>query len=160
MIDKVFQIVKNQIMVLNSGIFIHRVMQDETKANILIYAEYTRNILNESILLKLSPGQTLSIDYKPFIPALYYSFTECQNSQKMESLVLAFEIMSYINLLLSLFSCKIVGLELFGVLQLAYFSLSSHTFLNIYLGPLVKLRAMNGINVGLVKEHGNVPPAM
>lgn len=43
----------------------------------------------------------------------------------------------YSVLLASLLSCKIVGLELFGVLQLSYFSLAEHSFLNVYLAPLL-----------------------
>jgi hypothetical protein len=36
-------------------------------------------------------------------------------------------IMSYMILFVSIFSGKIVGLELFGVLQIAYFSLADHS---------------------------------
>lgn len=75
----------------------------------------------------------------------------------MENLVLSYEIVSYVTLLFSLLSCKIVGLELFGVLQLAYFSLSEHTFLNVYLAPLTSLKMMNGLNVGIGHESGEVP---
>lgn len=75
----------------------------------------------------------------------------------MENLVLSYEIVSYVALLFSLLSCKIVGLELFGVLQLAYFSLSEHTFLNVYLAPLTSLKMMNGLNVGIGHESGEVP---
>ncbi len=41
---------------------------------------------------------------------------------------------------MSLFSCKIVGLELFGVLQLSYFTIASHNFINVYLSPMLKLK--------------------
>ena len=50
-----------------------------------------------------------------------------------------------------IFSCKIVGLELFGVLQLAYFTLSSHDFLNLYLSPLISFKTFNGLNLKLVQ---------
>ena len=63
---------------------------------------------------------------------------------------MVYQIASYATLLFSLLSCKIVGLELFGVMQLAYFSLSSHDFINIYLGPLKNMKLSNGLNLGLV----------
>jgi hypothetical protein len=68
--------------------------------------------------------------------------------------------MGYAVMLLSLISCKIVGLELFGVLQLAYFSLSSYDFMSIYLNPLTQFRMFNGLNLGFVKENGSLPPSL
>ena len=62
----------------------------------------------------------------------------------------ALQIISYVILFLSLFSCKIIGLELLGVLQLAYFSLGSYDFLNLYLEPMTKCKIFNGINIKLV----------
>ena len=53
---------------------------------------------------------------------------------------------------LSLISIKIVGLELFGVLQLAYFNLSDHDFINLYLSPLLSWRFLNGFNLNLGSE--------
>ena len=46
-------------------------------------------------------------------------------------------------------SCKIVGLEMFGVLQLAYFDLAHHDFFNIALSPLANFKSFNGINLSL-----------
>lgn len=65
----------------------------------------------------------------------------------------AAEYISYGLLIASLLSCKIVGLELFGVLQLSYFTLSSHSFLNIYLQPLTKFRTFNGLNINFTPEN-------
>lgn len=46
-------------------------------------------------------------------------------------------------------SNKINGLELFGVLQLAYFSVSSHySDINMYIYPIIGLKASNGANFG------------
>jgi hypothetical protein len=42
----------------------------------------------------------------------------------MKNVAVAIEVMGFFVLVLSLLSCKIVGLELFGVLQLSYFALS------------------------------------
>ena len=49
-------------------------------------------------------------------------------------------------------SAKIVGLELFGVLQLAYFTLPSHGSLDIYLEPLTYFKISNGFNSHLQDE--------
>lgn len=59
------------------------------------------------------------------------------------------EIISYVMLVISILSCKIVGLELFGVLQLAYFSLNQNQFLNVYLLALTKFKSFNGLNIEL-----------
>lgn len=62
---------------------------------------------------------------------------------------MAYQIISYVTMLFSLLNCKIIGLELFGVLQLAYFSISNHDFVNIYLGPLKYMKLSNGFNLKL-----------
>lgn len=46
------------------------------------------------------------------------------------------------------FSYKIIGLELFGVLQLAYFSVSQHyNDINLYIYQLSGLKISNGANI-------------
>ena len=47
----------------------------------------------------------------------------------------------------SLISVKIVGLELFGVLQLAYLNLADNSYVNLYLSPLLDWRYLNGYNI-------------
>ena len=49
-------------------------------------------------------------------------------------------------------SAKIIGLEMFGVLQLSYFTLASHGNLDIYLEPLVGFKLFNGLNLNLEEE--------
>jgi hypothetical protein len=61
------------------------------------------------------------------------------------------QIISYIVLFLSLLSKKIIGLELFGVLQLAYFALSSHSYFDMYLSPLASFGSFNGLNLKLMQ---------
>lgn len=51
-----------------------------------------------------------------------------------------------------------MGLELFGVLQVAYFSLGSQDWLNIYLEPLTQFRSFNGLNIVLFTDEGQLPP--
>ena len=58
----------------------------------------------------------------------------------------------------SVFVGKIVGLELIGVLQLAYFVLAQQENVNIMLEPFMKLGQMNGVNINLIKnEKKNMP---
>ena len=55
--------------------------------------------------------------------------------------------LSYITMGVSLFSGKIVGLELFGVLQVAFFSLAHQPSVNLFLSPLLDWRYVNGYNL-------------
>lgn len=51
------------------------------------------------------------------------------------------------------FSYKIIGLELFGVLQLAYFSVSQHyNDINLYIYQLSGLKISNGANIPIFDE--------
>lgn len=52
-------------------------------------------------------------------------------------------------MLLSALPCKIVGLELFGVLQLAFISLGSLDNINLMQSPLKRLKATNGLNLDI-----------
>ena len=70
------------------------------------------------------------------------------------------QIISYAILIVSILSCKIVGLELFGVLQLSYFTLSSHSFLNVYLAPLTKFKTFNGLNLDITSETAKLPDSI
>lgn len=53
---------------------------------------------------------------------------------------------SYGVLALSALPCKIVGLQLFGVLQLAFFSSGSMNNVNVLMAPLLSLKIVNGLN--------------
>ena len=48
--------------------------------------------------------------------------------------------------------CKIIGLELFGVLQLAFISLGSLDNINLMQSPLKRLKATNGLNLDLGED--------
>ena len=67
----------------------------------------------------------------------------------MEAYMTAVEIISYILLLFSLLSCKIVGLEMFGLLQLLYIDLATQTFLTLYSFPFTKFGLFNGLSISL-----------
>lgn len=50
---------------------------------------------------------------------------------------------------MSMLPCKIVGLELIGVLQLAFFAMGSIDSVNIMLTPLLGMKGVNGLNIGM-----------
>ena len=58
------------------------------------------------------------------------------------------EIGSYVFLFLSIIlSCKIVGLEMMGILQLLYFDMAFYDFINLYVEPFLSLKSVNGLNL-------------
>ena len=64
----------------------------------------------------------------------------------------AFKITGWVFMIISILNCKIVGLELGGLLQLAYFALADYDFFPLYLAPMVKLKVMNGLNIAFFKR--------
>ena len=56
---------------------------------------------------------------------------------------------SYGTLLISALPCKIVGLELFGVLQLSFLSLGSYDYMNPLVSSFTKLSLSNGLRLKL-----------
>ena len=55
-------------------------------------------------------------------------------------------------LILGVISAKIIGLELFALLQISYFNLSNHGMANVNLFPLSAFKILNGFNILLVEE--------
>ena len=62
---------------------------------------------------------------------------------------------AYIGLAFSLFSMKIAGLEMFGLVQLNYFILSDYDYINPLMIGMLGRKEVNGINVD-DKEKGNL----
>ena len=59
------------------------------------------------------------------------------------------EKISYGLLFVSVLPGKIVGLEMFGVLQLAFITLANVDQVNLLLSPLMKMKGLNGYNADL-----------
>lgn len=87
----------------------------------------------------------------PRQPALY-SPDECIKTKPIRNLLLSSLIMTSLMTLVGIGSAKIIGLEMFGVLQLSYFTLASHGNLDIYLEPLVGFKLFNGLNLNIEEE--------
>ncbi len=68
---------------------------------------------------------------------VYYPPSDCETKKNMRGLAKAAQYASYGTLALSALPCKIVGLELFGVLQLAYITTGNMDNINTMLTPLM-----------------------
>lgn len=55
---------------------------------------------------------------------------------------------------LGLLTDKVIGIELFGVLQLAHLVIADMTFVMPQLSPLMNLSMVNGFNPSLTEDKG------
>ena len=129
---------------------------DHETGTIIIDASYSGDLSTRTITFFYATNSDVLL-FNPLVPALYYSEEECQGAEQAEQLISAMVYTSYGVLLISLLSKKIVGLELFGVLQLAFFDLADYDFMNIYLAPLAKFGMLNGLNIQHHDENGQLP---
>lgn len=77
----------------------------------------------------------------------------CKSSSEMKKLAQAIEYGSYGVMAASVLPAKIVGLELMGVVQLAFFSLGSIDNVNILMSPMMGMKGINGFSMNM----GNDP---
>lgn len=129
----------NSFKVANEGVVIvERTFSDGT---FTLSAKYKRNLIDEDIVLEYTSaiGQPLSksVSMEAFLPLVLYDEEHCQVEASTKRFLFGAQVMAYVILVSSIvfpfLSCKIVGLELFGLLQLSYFALSSQKYLNSYL---------------------------
>jgi hypothetical protein len=80
------------------------------------------------------------------LPAVYYNNTIYQNTKQISIAFQASAYISYAILGIGLICDKIVGVELFGVLQLAYLSMSNLKYVQPLLPPLMNMLLVNGYN--------------
>jgi hypothetical protein len=83
----------------------------------------------------------------------------CSGVKSTEQLLEAQAGIGYLGLLLSLFSCKIIGLEMFGVLQLSYFSLSNYDYVPPALMGVLQRKEVNGLNIQTNSASDNNIPS-
>lgn len=62
---------------------------------------------------------------------------------------MAAQVLSYIIFVGGLFSNKIIGLELMGVLQISFLILADLKLVNPLLAPLLTMKSLNGFNIAL-----------
>ena len=81
------------------------------------------------------------------VPLRYIESDVCSKKTAINQYINAIEYTSYGVLVLSALPAKIVGLELFGVLQVSFLSLASMDELNPLMSSLTKLSPTNGFNI-------------
>lgn len=82
----------------------------------------------------------------PRQPALY-STEECIKTKPIHNLLIAALALTCLMTLMGIRTYKIIGLEMLGVLQLAYFTLASHPHVDIFIEPLIDFKLFNGFNL-------------
>jgi hypothetical protein len=92
------------------------------------------------------------------VQATYLDPDQCKERSSLMVASSAVLYMSYGVLIMSALPAKIIGLELFGVLQLAYISLGSIDQLNVMLAPLLALQGSNGLSIPLVHSQKSELP--
>jgi cysteine-rich repeat protein len=105
------------------------------------------------------PDKTVTVTVKADnnVFAYVYPSSDCEERASVQKMVEYVEYASFGTLFLSAIPCKIVGLELFGVLQLAFFALGSLDGINLMLMPLLALKDSNGYAFSSIVSTGEVP---
>ncbi len=80
---------------------------------------------------------------------VYYPLEVCESKESIRELTTAVQYASYGTLAVSALPCKIVGLELFGVLQLAFLSTGNMDNVNTMLTPLMGMKGVQGFALNL-----------
>jgi branched-subunit amino acid transport protein len=109
--------------------------------------------------LHYTPASALTVTVVPSnnIPAVYLDTKACAGVESTVKLLYAETGIAYFGLLMSVFSSKIVGLEMFGVLQLSYFSLANYDYVPPALMGALQRREVNGLNLGSSARDSNIP---
>lgn len=105
-------------------------------------------IINSTYLTNVRP-LTVSATIKPTnnLAAIYCTEGMCSLKGKLASYASVQSTVAYIGLFLSLFSLKIVGLEMMGTLQLSYILLSDYDYVNPLLVGVLSRKEVNGLNI-------------
>lgn len=105
-------------------------------------------IVNSSYLSTVAPFSIVST-VRPTnnLAAIYCSDGTCKLRKSSSVYETAQSTIAYVGLFFSLFSLKIVGLEMFGVIQLSFFILSDYDYVNPLLIGVLGRSEVNGINI-------------
>jgi hypothetical protein len=87
------------------------------------------------------------------VPLVYYSAEDCATRDSVEVVAKALEYSTYAVMALSMSPAKIVGLELFGVLQLLHISLADINNVHPLLSPIANLSMVHGYNPKITTMH-------
>lgn len=86
------------------------------------------------------------------VQLIHYDEKTCKTKATLQEVTKAVEYASYGALILSALPCKIVGLELFGVLQLAHINVGNMDYVNTLMTPLMGMKGVHGFTLGLGQE--------
>ena len=106
-----------------------------------------------------TPDTTFQVTVDPSnnLPAIVYNSDTYQQTDTMKKVYDAAVYTSYGLFALGLLCDKVIGVELFGVLQLAYLCVSDLNNVQPLLSPLMNMSIVNGYNPSILSEHFGVP---
>ena len=140
-----------------------------SKGKVTYNFDYTETLSDKSTTFYFSPA-ALMISETATIPIIlvtfrltptnnvlliYYNSSVCENKKVLQSVATAVEYASYGTLALSMLPCKIVGLELFGVLQMSHLNVGNMDNVNTMMTPLMGMKGVHGLTMDMGKESTN-----
>lgn len=133
----------------SNGVISHTFLFNQNIQNSYVNFNLNPQHLQSPTYLNYTASSTLKVLVVPAnnIPAVYLPDASCKNIAATNNFAIAEASISYLGLLLSVFSCKIIGLEMFGVLQLSYFALSNYDYVPSTLLGLLQRKEVNGLNI-------------
>ena len=130
--------------------------------------KYTGNIVGARVKFLFTPKlmNVADVAYVPLYPVRfnitdsinsvqlkYREDSVCKAKEVVNNYIDTAEYASYGVLILSALPCKIVGLELFGVMQISFLSLGSMDQLNPIMSSFTKLSSTNGFKFNIDKNE-------
>ena len=158
----------------NSSVLYSQISYSYNSGTISLTYAYNKNLQGSTLTFTINPTNLLSSNYLRYtttsvttitvmpsnnIPAVYMDSKTCSAVKSTEQLLQAEAGIGYLGLLLSVFSCKIIGLEMFGVLQLSYFSLSNYDYVPPALMGILQRKEVNGLNIQTSSASDNNIPS-
>lgn len=93
--------------------------------NITVTLSFNVSSLNASSQILSGLHATFILKAANNLALAFYTPDICKDYKNQQILFKALEVISFVTLLIALIPGKIIGLELFGVLQLAFFTLGN-----------------------------------
>ncbi len=111
-----------------------------------------------SCIIKAEKNLTIMTQANNNLPFMFYTEEQLEKQEEISQSVQTLEFASFTVFALSLIPAKINGLELMGVLQLAYFSLAQQENVNALLEPFMKMNEVNGFNPRILAQLDEALP--
>ena len=111
-----------------------------------------------SCIIRVEKSLALMVKASNNLPFMFYTEEELLRQEEVSQSAKNLEIATFVIFFLSLIPAKINGLELIGVLQLAYFSLAQQQNINALLEPFMTMKIVNGFNPSILTENKSILP--